>query len=168
MYSFLSKKAYFEQEYFYKYRLHPGSTMERTTQNPTYKTGIDHLLNWYELYKSISQNIELFLQNYDNLLRLLDMYRFRTKEMVPKEDKYKVELLNLKYYNEITAYRESLSKQLNEITAYRESLSKPLKFSFWERIFSIKNTNDKKHKIVTVLGIRIKFKVKRSQKNAKS
>jgi hypothetical protein len=36
------------------------------------------------------------------------------------------------------------------------------KYTIFEQIFSVKNANDKRHKIITILGIHIKIKRKRS------
>ena len=152
MYIFLSQKAYFEQNIFHHYRIRPDSIMEKSTKNLDYKTGIDHMLNWYEIYKTVSSNENMFLQNYGNLLKLLDLYRLRTKEMILPEDKYKVEILKEKYYTEMQQKKLEI-----------ENAQKPMKYSFWENIFSIKNSNDKKYKVITILGIKIKLK--RSRKN---
>lgn len=34
----------------------------------------------------------------------------------------------------------------------------PIKYTFWECIFSVKNSSDKKHKIISIFGIRVKIK----------
>lgn len=100
-YFFLSKKAYFENAIYHHYRMVSGSIMERTTKNKTYESGIAHMYNWYHLMKDMSKNESLFKENYENLLKLLNNYNRRTKEMVSRDSKYKVEKLKLEYLEEM-------------------------------------------------------------------
>jgi len=151
-YFFVSQKAYFDDEVYYYYRINPNSTMESTTKNKTFKTGIDHMYNWHELMLTISKDKELFIKNYNNLCHLLNNYTYRTKEMVPASDKYKVELLKIDYRNELDSIKNKFEEEIIK------ELTRPLEYSFLERIFSMKNSRDRKHKVICCCGIKLKIK----------
>ena len=110
-YFFVSKKAYFDTEIYHHYRLRSTSIMELNISNKSFDNGIAHMYNWYELFKTISSNDNLFLQNFNNLLVLLDIYRNRTKETIPSADKYRVEVIRERYYNEIYQKKNIIEKR---------------------------------------------------------
>ena len=149
---FVSNKAYFDNEIYHHYRLRPTSIMELTTSNKSFDSGISHMYNWYNLMLSLHSNEFLFLNNYGNLQYLLEIYSNRTKEMVPVEDKYKVELLKIDYLNKLNSLKEEiLIKQ---------------KYTLTEKIFSVKNSADKKHKTICICGI--KFNIRRKNNENKT
>ena len=123
--------------------------MEEITEKKSYYTAIPHMYNWYELFKTFSKRDDLTIEKYYNLLTLLDIYCNRTKEVVPREDKYLVEKLKQEYLEEILS--------IKNFVEHREYLRKRGHYNFFEKIFSIKNSWDKKRKVVSILGIRIKF-----------
>ena len=62
-------------------------------------------------------------------------------------------------------YAKSLIKQIKKDNFY----NKKRKTSFLETIFSIKNTENRKHKVITILGIKIKFaQIPKKIKNLKN
>ena len=67
--------------------------------------------------------------------------------MVPVEDKYKVELLKIDYLNKLNSLKEEILIKQN--------------YTLIEKIFSIKNSADKKHKTICIFGI--KFNIKRKK-----
>ena len=64
--------------------------------------------------------------------------------------------------NATNKFKKKLSKYVNNRKEYKQ-LCKILRLNnFWQQIFSVKNeySNNIKHKVITILGIKIKFKVK--------
>lgn len=53
---------------------------------------------------------------------------------------------------------ESIKKDLNKSKKYTNYCVKKPPFKFFEHIFSIKNSPDKKHKIINILGIKLKIR----------
>lgn len=160
MYAFLSKKAYFDTTIRHHYRMRDTSIMEKATQNKTLKTGIDHLLNWYEILKTISINENLFLINYTNLCKLLDIYTFRTYEMVPDNDRIYVEKLKQKYLYELN-YTKSIREINNEDSISKiQPINNKIKYKPLEKLFSVKKTPDGKYKIIRITFVKIKIKIK--------
>lgn len=152
-YFFLSKKAYFDEEIFHCYRMRSESTMEIATKFKNFDSGISHMYNWHHLMLSLSKNQELFMNNFDNLLKLLDMYANRTKDMVSDRDKYKVELLNKDYQKEIFSVKNNFMKENARI----KDICCDSDYSFLEKIFSVKNSKDRQHKIICCCGVKIKI-----------
>lgn len=151
LYAFVSKKAYFEQKTFHKYRIRENSIMEQTTKEKSLTSGIDHLFNWYELLKKTSQNKNMFLSKYNNLLFLLEIYKIRTKEMISDDEKVYVELLVKRYRSELESIKEKYT-QIEIIPAVEK-----MKYSFLEKIFSVKSSPDKKRKIIRLMFLKIKL-----------
>ena len=158
MYAFLSQKAFFDNNVKHYYRMRNNSIMEKTTQNKSLKSGIDHLLNWYELFQSLSKNKELFLKNYDHLFYLLNFYADRTNEMVPSNDKFYVEKLKQKYQSELKYTKENEEKKNDNLKIETPVINK-IKYKPLEKIFSVKITPDYKHKVIRI-GF-LKFKIKK-------
>ena len=111
------------------------------------------MYNWHHLMLSLSKNQELFMNNFDNLLKLLDMYANRTKDMVSDRDKYKVELLNKDYQKEILSVKNNFMKENARI----KDICCDSDYSFLEKIFSVKNSKDRQHKIICCCGVKIKI-----------
>lgn len=145
-YFFLSSKAYYDSTIYHHYRVHSNSTMEVTTQHKRFDTGIAHMYNWYELFKSVSRNVALFSKTYgyDIFLYLLNQYYKRTIEMVPTGDKHRVKLLKVKYQKELEKF-------------YHVNIGS----KFFQCVFSIKNSIDNKHVIICCCGIKLKVKRKK-------
>ena len=170
LYYFNSSRAYFETEIFHNYRLRPNSIMALTAYNKTYDTGIHHLYNWHEILVYVSKNRELFINKYEYLPLLLEVYRNRTKEMIPIGDKYKVELLYCQYKQELESINKNFMEEDNNIRAklYDNELlandkspeqSSYKNLNLLKKIFSIKNSGI--YKVVTILGIQYKYKSKK-------
>lgn len=154
MYVFLSKKVYFVNDTYHHYRMRSNSIMEKTTQNLSLKTGIDHLLNWYELFKTLSKDKYFFLNNFDNLYKLLEIYTIRTREMVPNNSIIYVEKLKQKYLLELNYTKNVLDDNHHSIIVDNKIKYKPI-----EKIFSIKTNPDGKHKILRFAFIKIKLQI---------
>lgn len=107
-YFFLSNKIYFDQYKYHHYRICSNSIMEKTTSNKSYDSAVSHLLNWYELFKEISKNKNLFKKNCRNLLILLKNYEKRTIKMSKSEDKSRIKELVRNYKKEFN--KEFISK----------------------------------------------------------
>lgn len=156
-YFFVSKYAYFDKEIYHHYRMHNNSCMNTCITNKTYETAIPHMYNWHELMLSLSKHEKLFVDNYKYMLELLKKYNRRTKELCNREEKYKSEILKLQYLDELNGLVRKISEKLKQ--AQIQAVA-PQTYTFLERIFSVKNSSDKKHKIISLLGIRVKFKRK--------
>lgn len=100
----------------------------------------------YEFWLSL---IELGVEVYC-IPEVLFFYRQHVVSMVTQIDKEKQNYL----WNQIHKFHEPLYKK------YEKELSKITNNTFIENIFSIKNSKGKTHKIITLLGIKLKIKRK--------
>lgn len=147
-YLLVSQKAYFDTEIYYHYRVRANSIMEVVSAGKNLEKALDHLNNFRCLYNDLAiKDKDIFNQNYYNLIHLLDMYVGRTKELTPAKDKYKVEKLKEQYLYEL----ENLHK-------------KSTKTTFWESVFSMKYSEDARHKVFNICGLRVKILAKTSKK----
>ena len=124
-------------------------------------------VNYYyrENPKSICLNPEIsYKRNNDKLLILQDICEIiKNKSQEEKDVVLKIFtpiLVDKKFYKQ-----PNVKAEVNKILGrnYKKYLIFPNKNSFLENIFSLKNSDDKRHKIITVLGI--KFKIRRKPKN---
>lgn len=88
----------------YHYRVHQGSIMETTNATKSFDRAIDHLLNWYELFRDAITDKHYFAQHYDALEYLLDRYKRNTQRNCTEADYFKIDVV----YN---LYRKELDKQ---------------------------------------------------------
>ena len=150
-YFFVSKVAYYDESIYHHYRIHKSSIMEKVNENKAYDTAIHHMYNWQELMLKLSKDELLFMPNYEKLKILLQRYRVRTKELLPAKDKYRVEEVRQTYLSELEGIKAGYEKKEDE------PLPEP-RYTFMERIFSIKNSPDKKRKVICLMGLKLKFR----------
>ena len=165
-YIFLSKKAYFSKEYFHNYRIRNDSIMGKTIKNKMLKTGIDHMLNWYELFKSFSNNKKSFITNYNSLFYLLNIYYDTTKKMVPKKDYMYIEELKNKYLLEINNCKNKYCNIFNKLYF---KIEKIWYFLLLKDVFNLNKWKSKfryyKQKIITAVYFRLQIFFMRFCKN---
>ena len=109
----------------------------------------------YELWSRAIRNLKFY-----NLQEILLKYRWHgdnlsiaTNLFLEHDRKVKQNMLEF-----LTDDKELQQKIWNLI--FQPPVEQKLKYSFWERIFSIKNwsSNGKKQKIITIFGIKLKFR----------
>lgn len=98
------------------------------------------------------------LKNFEILEKEIDWDNF---EKIISEEKQKVELWFNKAFNSPKQIsQEKISAELDFINDFKNYNQNIEKESFLSQVFSVKNSKDKKRKIITILGIRIKIKRK--------
>lgn len=146
------------EEYIYNYRKRNGSI---THSFPKYK---DELLMWKKFYGVFRKyNSEKYTTSYiSNCIRILwGHYKFFAKNNL---------LFELMFYNKIRNFFRRINKE-NNVEKVKDEINykefkKIIKYGYAIRlclqiiknIFSIRNTSDKRHKTLTLLGFRMNFK----------
>ena len=118
--------------------------------------------------KTIQRLHDFMLRHYDNeFTEEIIKYFYTNLENYRKE--WLLRVHETRFYNYLF---ESVNKCTQKISTLEDKMSlldsalnlkcakQNVKYTFLQKIFSIKNSYDKKHKIITILGIKIKFKRK--------
>ena len=157
-------KAYFLNQAFYMCRRdNPNSSIKNTGKMLAFKVEYDWIRDWLNKQKNGSKFIGIYhykrFHNYMfNYTRIDDSLKNEWLKIFSDDYKQAYDL------NEIdeTLFSENEIENLKTIIKNPEnfSLKTKQKISFIERIFSIKNSSDKKYKIVRFFGFKIKFKRK--------
>lgn len=109
-YLFTSKNAYFTPYKFHNYRLRKGSIMDDTCKTGKFDLTVSHLLNWYELFKSLQNHHDLFVKNYPYLKELLGLYLDVTQIKTDPSEWHKIDEYKKKYMCELkSAYNKNFS-----------------------------------------------------------
>ncbi len=127
-------------------------------------------IKWYPKHNYSQQEEDNAALN-PGILHFTGIYKpWKTSSMHPLRGEYKKYLELTEFYDDIRAYRiqEFISKIICKQEDWRGIklyiLGIPVfqnikqKYNFLENLFSAKNSADKKHKIITVLGIKIKIR----------
>lgn len=107
-------------------------------------------------YIKVADKVLKYLQSINIEKEIYEDYKSSYAEVVVNNyNKFEVKFQK-KYYKLVKKF----------VKKYEPSLTKKIikSESFIENIFSIKNTKDRKHKVLTVLGIKLKFKRKQKDK----
>lgn len=88
---FNTKVMYYTDEVQYNYRIRPNSIMTNTEKEKDYYKAMHHFYNWEELIRDLSYDKYTFLNNRDNLLRLLDKYTWQVKYYSPDDKKDEIQ-----------------------------------------------------------------------------
>ena len=140
------KNYYYLDNKLYNYLRHSNSIMSTIDNSPMVLDILDILCQIYktvEKYKNIDNYQEYLIQYYVK-------YTNKLLQRIP-EKYHKEALIKIKeYYTNVCSDKRILK-------LYRKYKYKKLN-QFIKDIFSVTNSEDKKHKIVTVLGIKIKLK----------
>ena len=118
--------------------------------------------------KTIHKLHDFMLRHYDNeFTEEIIKYFYTNLENYRKE--WLLRVHETRFYNYLF---ESVNKCTQKISILEDKMNlldsdfkikranQNVKYTFLQKIFSIKNSYDKKHKIITILGIKIKFKRK--------
>lgn len=161
----ISKQMYCIPLKLYNYLRRDSSLMAKTFAKQLGKSVLDHFTVGILLYKFLKKQ-HLFKQNEIAFYKALNVCYWFVKDNA--DSKYK-EI----GYNKLRSFLKHKKvpdtfEELRLIRKYpykdfiNESVAKDLKpiksFKWLEQIFSIKNTEDKSHKVITVLGLKLKIK----------
>ncbi len=137
-----AKKISYLNKYFYIYRLRKSSTLHRLIDfNINLKAYADiyETLKTYNLEEKLANNFNFFC-TMNAIWTLPKLSRKNQKEFIAKL-KGKIPTQEYKYIKK-TIFKERYGKY----------------FKIINKIFSIKNSTNKTHKVIIVLGIKVKFK----------
>ena len=158
-----SKTAYYIDEYYYHYRRSNDSIMAATFKGSEKAIHhlfiVEHIFDFWVRNNYLAKNEDLFINIFNNYFNFAYWYS-------PIEHRNNVLSTATEYANKFQS--ELIKKNYKFIKnlidkRYDKLLSPKLKFC--QRIFSTVNSPDKSHKIIAILGFKIK--IKRKQKNAK-
>ena len=146
----IAKKAYFIQDKYYKYYRHEDSIMSETFKSSP--KAIDHLYILEPIYKFYQKN-KLFKLYKDLFIKIFESFYWFAYGYIPldmqshleKEARKYIKKWNLRKKYPLNPFLKSLKRREKKI----------------EKIFSLKNSKDKSHKIICIFGIKIKFKRKK-------
>lgn len=139
---------------YYHYIQHPGSKVRTFNENV-----IKSLLNCAKYILNLLNETNLKEADYKYIVKntviAKIIWRFKRANLT----KDQIETITPKIIEEIKPLCKYEINELENLN-YETFLQgeNPIKYTLLENIFSIKNDNDKKHKILTMLGIHIKFK----------
>ena len=129
---------------FYKYRIHKNSTLYKSDEKyiPILQTfyDINQFFTSKNLYSKFKLNIDYFIIN--NTIWTYNHLTNKTNK--------KIFLKNVKLFINKNDYK-LLKSELNKSP------------SFLQQVFSITNSSDKKHKIITIFGIKIALKRRKKE-----
>ncbi len=157
-YMSFAKKIKFFNKYFYFYRRHNESIMANTFKGSEY--AIDHLRVisnlqiFFEKNDIFQKNYEMFYQIYKNFFDFAFVFSTENKKKA-------VLKLAKAYAKKYFPNTDAIEVIKSYEKAYRQMKMKPIK-QILKQIFSVSNSNDKKHKIVYILGL--KFKIRQVNK----
>jgi hypothetical protein len=164
----LAKSIYWENKSFYNYRLTNENASSFKKNNP------DDIFDIYEeLYKFLKKHpqefeqikehlyIEIYRHMFWNLSRVDEKYKKYCEKRI--HDKFKTMDINTVVNS--TRFTDFEKKQFLHYHSsfYKCESYKRLLHEFVQTVFSIKNSKNKKHNIITLLGL--KMKVKRKSKH---
>lgn len=106
---FRAERLFYLPSIKYHYRIHQGSIMESSFKEKSYEKAIDHLRNWYELFRNLVKYPVEFKKHYEDLVYLLDKYDRNTKRMCYEQDYDKVNVVYQLYKEELNRAKRRLS-----------------------------------------------------------
>jgi len=152
-----AKNAYFTNEPFYKYRRHKGSIMSKTFSGKGFPKEHLHianrLYNYLVEHKIFKGNQKLFIK----LFSICFLFAYNNSTNAQKQDV--LETAN-KYANKFFNSRNTHSGLIENLKKknYNKILDQEHKFKKIIRtIFSVANSPKGEHKVITVLGLKLKF-----------
>ena len=155
------QSAYFIDQHFYNYRRHFNSIMSETFSKCDF--ALEHLIIWENIYNYL-QAFEKLEKHRTLLTELFEDFFYFSYRFSPANNKDMV--LNMahdlakKYFFYTTTKSKFIQKLLSK--DFKRLLE--VKLSFWEWIFSLKNSRDSekgyKQKIICFLGVRFKINLK--------
>ena len=155
-----AKRAYFLNKPFYMNRRdNPNSSVKNKGKMLAMKVEYDWIRNWLNKQENGTKFIGIYhlkrFHNYMfNYVRIDDSLQQEWLKVFSEDYKKAYKLNEI---DETLFSKDELKNLKNIIKNPRKfSLKKKQKKSFIEKIFSIKNSKNKKHKIITILGLKIK------------
>ena len=149
---FKAQKLILMEEYLINHRINvKNSLIQKRSKN------FECMYKSYEYVTSLYNNKNTEIQNIIIDLTLKDLFYFYNK--AAKNDKKKIKpklkifLKSIKFPNEFDSYKNATWYKW-----YCEVTNKYVSKRFISNIFSIRNSSDKKHKIITILGISVSIK----------
>ena len=153
-YILFCKKAFILDKSFYNYRRCNESVMA-STFNGTSKA-IDHLYIVKDFYDYLCKR-NLLDKNLKFLSEIFESSVIFAYRYSPVEQKTEILKLSQEYANTMFKDRKANKFIKSLINGEWKVIYEP-KLNLWQKIFSIKNQLDKKHKIITLCGIKIKLR----------
>jgi len=159
MYYSICKNSYFVKQPLYVYNRHDGSIMNETFKGS--EKAIDHIKIMDFVYAHLVKNNlwkkykKIFFNHYILYFNLA--YRYSLEKDKKKVFDYAIDFLNQIDKKEFKELSPDIIWSLNNI--FNKKYTKRKKeLTFLQKIFSLKNSNDKKYKIIRILGFSIKIK----------
>lgn len=151
-YALVSEKIYFIDEYFYNYRRRNGSIMSQTFNGCDFAIEhlyiVEHIYDYLNRFNLLTKNIESFLYIFEYCFFFaLNNSEERLKDNVFETANNYANNFKIKENKFIRLLKKRQYKKLFET-----------KTNFLQKIFSIKNSKNKTHKIITFIGLKIKIK----------
>ena len=143
------RNYYYLNDRLYNYLRRADSTMATRDNSPK-------VLDILEIEKIIYNTVKEHKNIKDYQKYLTKLYVKDIKDLfsrMPKQYR-KVAFRKIKEYYQTTNHDKKVLK------IYLKLKIKPI-FKFFEHLFSLKNSSDKKHKIITIFGLKLKFKRKK-------
>ena len=143
-YALVSEKIYFIDEYFYNYRRRNGSIMNQTFNGCDFAIEhlyiVEHIYDYLNRFNLLTKNIESFLYIFEYCFFFaLNKSEERLKENVFETANNYANNFKIKENKFIRLLKKRQYKKLFET-----------KTNFLQKIFSIKNSKNKTHKIITL------------------
>lgn len=138
----LAKNISYLNEYFYVYRLRKSSTLHKLSDfniNIRVYSDIYETLKTYNLEEKLAANFNFFCVM--NVIWTLPKLSIKKQKEFIAKLKGKIPDHEYKYIKK-TIFKEIYGKYLKILN----------------KIFSVKNSSDKTHKVITILGVKVKFK----------
>ncbi len=149
---FKAQKLILLEEYLINHRINvKNSLIQKRSKH------FECMYKSYEYVTSLYNNKNTEIQNIIIDLTLRDIFHFYNK--ASKNDQKKIKpklklfLKNIKFPNALDSYRNKIWYKW-----YCEMTKKYTLKNFIQTIFSVKNSYNRKHKIITLLGIKIKYR----------
>lgn len=149
-YSVITENMYFLKKQYYHYYRNENSIMVKTFNK--FVRSIDHLYIIEPIYNFYKKN-KIFERYKDLFIKLFNAYYWAAHRYVPENMQNRVDKQALAYIK-----KWDLKKLYPEDPLINILTNKKKKFI--ETLFSLKNSRDKTHKIITIFGIHFKFKKK--------